>query len=103
MHVLNVSRKILCGYTNPTSRIQILRISNVENWFFERTVMPHGSILFEAFREAKLEIHTSEMMSAILSDIIPCSELSTNALTTSVLATNAESRRHRTQEMPKTA
>ena len=79
MHVLNVSRKILCGYTNPTSRIQILRISNVENWFFERTVMPHGSILFEAFREAKLEIHTSEMMSAILSDVIPCCELTTSA------------------------
>ncbi|MEO0648161.1 MAG: DUF1830 domain-containing protein [Cyanobacteria bacterium J06650_10] len=44
-----------------SSRIQILRISNIENWFFERAVIPQSSILFEAFQDAKLEVHTSEM------------------------------------------
>lgn len=93
MQLVNVSQKILCGYTNATSRIQILKISNIENWFFERAVMPQGSILFEAFQDAKLEVHTSEMMSSILSDIIPCSELTTSA----------ESRRQQAIKMPQTA
>ncbi|MEM6451738.1 MAG: DUF1830 domain-containing protein [Cyanobacteria bacterium P01_D01_bin.105] len=75
MQLLNISKKILCSYTNPTSRMQILRISNIENFFLERAVVPQGSVFFETFREARLEIHTSEMMSAILSDVIPCSEL----------------------------
>jgi len=43
--------------------------------------MPNGSILFETFRDARLEIHTSEMISAILSDVIPCSELTVQAET----------------------
>lgn len=55
--------------------------------------MPQGSILFEAFQDAKLEVHTSEMMSAILSDVIPCCELTTSA----------EGRRQRPQRMPQTA
>ena len=93
MQSLNTSRKISCGYTNSTSRIQILRISNIENWFFERTVMPQGSILFEAFQDAKLEIHTSEMMSAILSDVVSCAELSTSG----------EGHRQRSKRMPQTA
>ena len=75
MHLLQASQKVLCRYTNPTSRIQIIRITNIENWFFERSVMPQGSILFEAYHDAHLEIHTSDMMSAILSDVIPCSQL----------------------------
>ncbi|MGB7086723.1 MAG: DUF1830 domain-containing protein, partial [Phormidesmis sp.] len=66
----SASQKIFCRYTNNTSRIQIVRISNIPNWFFERAVMPMGSILFEAFQEARLEVHTSEMMGAILSDVI---------------------------------
>ena len=79
MQLLNISKKILCGYTNATSRIQILRISNIENYFFERAVMPQGSVLFETVREARLEIHTSELASAILSDVIACAELTVSA------------------------
>ncbi|MEO0646172.1 MAG: DUF1830 domain-containing protein [Cyanobacteria bacterium J06650_10] len=93
MQLLNGSTKIICGYTNPTSRIQILRISNIENWFFERAVIPQSSILFEAFQDAKLEVHTSEMMSTILSDVIPCCELTTSAT----------SRRQRAARIPQTA
>ena len=74
-------QKILCRYTNTTSRIQILRISDIPNEyeFFERSIMPKRSILFEAFRDSHLEIHTSEMMSAVLSDTIPCAQLSEKA------------------------
>lgn len=68
-------RNLLCGYTNCTSRIQILRITDIPGQFFERSVMPQDTILFEAPSEAHLEIHTSEMMGSILSDVVPCSQL----------------------------
>lgn len=93
MRISDISGKILCGYTNSTSRIQILRISNIESYFFERAVMPQSSILFETFQGARLEIHTSEMMNAILSDTIPCSELTVSA----------EECRQQSKKMPQTA
>jgi Domain of unknown function (DUF1830) len=64
----------LCCYTNATSKIQIARITNIPNWYFERVVFPGQRLVFEAMPEALLEIH-SGMMSAILSDTIPCDRL----------------------------
>jgi Domain of unknown function (DUF1830) len=67
--------KILCCYVNVTSKIQVARITDVPNWYFERVVFPGQRLVFEAPREAHLEIHTGMMASAILSDHIPCSSL----------------------------
>ncbi|MBK4732740.1 DUF1830 domain-containing protein [Oxynema sp. CENA135] len=69
------SGRILCCYVNATSKIQIARISNIPNWYFERVVFPGQRLVFEAFSEALLEIHTGMMASAILSDKIPCTRL----------------------------
>jgi len=69
------SGKILCCYINATSKIQIARISNIPNWYFERVVFPGQRLVFEAPRKAQLEIHTGMMASAILSDKIPCDRL----------------------------
>jgi hypothetical protein len=69
------SERLLCCYVNTTSKIQIARITNVPNWYFERVVFPGQRLLFEAVREAQLEIHTGMMASAILSDTIPCDRL----------------------------
>jgi len=66
---------LLCCYVNVTSKIQIARISNVPNWYFERVVFPGQRLLFEAVATAKLEIHTGMMASAILSDTIDCQGL----------------------------
>lgn len=67
--------RILCCYVNVTSKIQVARISNIANWYFERVVFPGQRLVFEALREAQLEIHTGMMASAILSDTIPCERL----------------------------
>ncbi len=67
--------KITCCYVNATSKIQIARITNVPNWYFERVVFPGQHLVFEAIEEAQLEIHSGAMASAILSDIIPCASL----------------------------
>ena len=66
---------IVCCYVNVSSRIQIARISNIPNWYFERVVFPGQRLLFEAVPDAQLEIHTGTMASAILSDRIACHSL----------------------------
>lgn len=67
--------KILCYYKNDTSQIQIARISNITNWYFERVVFPGEQLLFEALPEAELEIYTGTTVQAILADKILCSRL----------------------------
>ena len=67
---------LLCCYVNATSQIQVARITNIENWYFERVVFPGQRLVFEALPQAQLEGHTGMMASAILSDTIPCERLS---------------------------
>ncbi len=69
------SDPILCCYINTTSQIQIARITNIQNWYFERVVFPGQRLVFEAMPQAQLEIHTGMMASAILSDTISCQRL----------------------------
>lgn len=69
---------LLCCYVNATNHIQIARITNIANWYFERVVFPGQRLVFEAYSEALLEIHSGMMASAILSDTIPCDRLRIN-------------------------
>jgi len=66
---------LLCCYVNAASKVQIARITNVENWYFERVVFPGQRLMFNAPPEAQLEIHTGMMASSIMSDSISCSRL----------------------------
>jgi len=70
------NKVVLCCYVNATSQIQIARITNIPNWYFERVVFPGQRLVFEALPSAMLEIHSGMMASAILSDTIPCENLS---------------------------
>lgn len=67
--------RILCCYVNATSKIQVVRITNIANWYFERVVFPGQRLVFESPRAGQLEVHSGMMASAILSDTIPCTEL----------------------------
>lgn len=66
---------MLCCYVNATSKVQVARIANIPNWYFERVVFPGQRLMFETLPGALLEIHTGMMASAILSDTIPCDRL----------------------------
>lgn len=66
---------IVCCYINASNRIQVVRISNIPNWYFERVVFPGQRLLFEAVPDAQLEIHTGTIASAILSDRLACRSL----------------------------
>ena len=69
------TKAILCCYVNASSKIQVVRITNVQNWYFERVVFPGQRLMFEAVIEGQLEIHSGSMASSILEDTIPCSRL----------------------------
>ncbi|NEO30766.1 MAG: DUF1830 domain-containing protein [Symploca sp. SIO3C6] len=71
----NNQDRIICCYVNVTSQIQVARITNIPNWYFERVVFPGQRLVFESLPDALLEIHTGMMATAILSDRIPCCRL----------------------------
>lgn len=77
--------RILCCYVNSTSQIQVARITNIPNWYFERVVFPGQRLVFEAVSGAMLEIHSGMMASAIISDTIPCERLCVQEQSQSVL------------------
>ncbi|MEG4212031.1 DUF1830 domain-containing protein [Microcoleus sp. S13_B4] len=64
--------QILCYYANVSNLVQVVRIENIPNFYFERVMFPGQRLMFEAAAEAVLEIHTGAVATAILSDKIPC-------------------------------
>lgn len=84
------SGRILCGYVNATSQIQITRIVNISNWYFECVIFPGQRLLFEALPNAQLEIHMCVTPSAIVSDKIFCAHLRINVREQLVLKTSYE-------------
>ena len=69
------SNIILCRYINSGSHIQIVKITNIRDYYLERTVFPGQQLLFEAPLEAQLEIFSGEIVQAIVKDKISCCSL----------------------------
>jgi hypothetical protein len=72
---VKLQMSLLCSYTNTTASVQIARIADSPDGYFERVVFPGACLLFEAPGSARLEIHTGTVVSAIVSDRIPCDRL----------------------------
>ena len=71
----NAVGQIICHYKNKTGRLQIIRIKNIPERYFERVVFPGQELIFHAALSALLEVHSCEMATAILVERIPCSQL----------------------------
>ena len=71
----SVELLITCVYVNQTSKIQVVRIENVAEPCFERTVFPGQQVVIETTAEAVLDIYGGSMMSMLLDDRVPCREL----------------------------
>ena len=71
----NIEKPVICCYVNTSTHVEIARITNIPNWYFERVVFPGQRLIFEAPIIAKLEIHTGTAISSILSGTIDCQEL----------------------------
>ncbi len=69
------TQRILCSYFNPSPLVEVVCITNVFGWYFERVVFPYDRILFEAVPEAILQIHSTTPFGAIKVNPIPCREL----------------------------
>ena len=63
---------ILCGYQNQTPTVQIVRITNIPDWYFERVVFPGEQLVFEALPEAVLEVYSSDEMGIFLGERLLC-------------------------------
>jgi hypothetical protein len=74
--------RILCWYLNSTSQVQIARITNIPNWYFERTVFPGERFLFEALPEAQLEVCRSTETGGIVCERTLCDRLRVEELST---------------------
>lgn len=72
---LAIPLKIPYCYINQTKKIQILRICiGVDNWI-ERAVFPDKYFGFYAYPDARLEVYSYAVATAVLSDRIPCQQL----------------------------
>lgn len=69
------AQTMLCGYRNETPAIQIIRITNIADWYFERVVFPGAWLLFDAVPQAQLEVYSGDGISTLLADHIPCHTL----------------------------
>ncbi len=66
---------IPCCYVNGSSRSKIVRIPHDYNPYLEKVVLPGTKLYFQAQPQAFLEIHSNDIISAILEDRIACSYL----------------------------
>jgi hypothetical protein len=71
---------VVCCYENVTPKLQVVRITNIPNWYFEKVVFPRQRLLFEAVPQASLEVYTGDIAQAILADHIPCDRLQISTL-----------------------
>ena len=61
---------IHCGYHNQTPKVQIIRITNIPNWYFERVIFPGEKLVLKALPEAVLEIYSSDESGPFLREVI---------------------------------
>ena len=63
---------MLCSYVNQTPFLEVVRIANIKDWYFEKVVFPKQRILFHCDFKAVLEVYSSEFSAALLVDQINC-------------------------------
>ena len=65
----------LCYYSNSTSRIQTIRITNIPNLRFERIIFPQQRLLFSAPPTAQLEIYPGGQINPSSAMQLSCKQL----------------------------
>lgn len=71
----NCPKQLTCIYRNESAVIQIIRISQPNSAFLERSVLPNQYIHFSASINALLEVYEGIMSGVVHADTIPCSQL----------------------------
>ncbi|MBW4534354.1 MAG: DUF1830 domain-containing protein [Pleurocapsa minor HA4230-MV1] len=73
-----LDKKILCAYQNLSSNWQIIKITNIPNYYWEKAVLPGQKIVFITSIKAILKIFSADNITAILIDNISCQKLKIN-------------------------
>ncbi|WP_218079952.1 DUF1830 domain-containing protein [Anthocerotibacter panamensis] len=68
-------QQIHCAFANDTPNLQIIRIENIEGWYFERVVFPGQTLGFRATVEAVVQIYTCDHAGCLLDDHVRCLDL----------------------------
>ena len=66
---------ILCAYRNKIKSLQVIKIENITSMYWGKVVFPGETILFKAFKQARLKIFSNDNSIALLTDTIPCHKL----------------------------
>jgi hypothetical protein len=69
-----------CVYRNETEFPQIIRISQPNVPFLERSVFPNQCVQFSAPQNAMLEVYEVVMFNSIYADTIPCSQIAIDGM-----------------------
>ena len=67
--------QLTCIYRNESEFVQIIRMSQPNISFFERSVFPDQCVQFSAPTDALLEIYEAAISGSIHADTIPCSQI----------------------------
>ena len=78
--IVGPSEHFTCYYKNETGNLQIIRISNDPNSYFERVVFPSQQLIFNSTAKSVLEIYYSGMTTTLLVERVPCEQLQAEAL-----------------------
>lgn len=70
---------MLCSYKNQTPFLQIVRITNITGWYFEKVVFSQQHIFFDGKYKAILEVYSSEFCTSLLVEKIACERLKVDA------------------------
>jgi len=70
---------ILCYYFNPSNKIQLIRVWNLNSYSLEKILFPQQRILFEAMPGGMLEVHTKQQDRQILEEVFSCLNLQVNS------------------------
>ena len=74
----NIEDQVRCSYHNLSSNWQIIKITDMPNYYWEKVVFPGEKISFKGSIKANLKIFSAKNITAILIDTIPCQKLKTN-------------------------
>lgn len=73
-----LEEKNLCAYQNLSSHWQIIKITNLPNYYWEKAVLPGQKIIVITSIKAILKVFSAENITAVLIDNIPCHQLKIN-------------------------
>jgi hypothetical protein len=70
---------MLCCYQNHSPKIQIIRSAETERqqlpWHLERVIFPGQRLMFEAPKQSKIQVYSSDPAGMLVDDTVSCDRI----------------------------